>query len=131
MTVAVTTLRSTVAGVLDNPGVWQVFDHVPATLLPNAVYVSWDDPMLEPSNNDFNTVGPSANFKITMTVPLFDNLGNLNGIEDMIVGVFNKFANDNVLHIKIGTVSTPSVLTAGVAEMLVSEMTISCITSWS
>lgn len=131
MTVAVTTLRSTVAGVLSNPGVWQVFDHIPATLLPNSVYVSWDDPMLEPSNNDFNTVGPSANFKITMVVPLFDNLGNLNGIEDMLVGVFNKFANDNVLHIKIGNVSTPSVLSAGAAEMLVSEMTISCITSWS
>ena len=131
MTVAVTTLRSTVAGVLSNPGVWQVFDHIPATLLPNSVYVSWDDPMLEPSNNDFNTVGPSANFKITMVVPLFDNLGNLNGIEDMLVGVFNKFANDNVLHISIGNVSTPSVLNAGAAEMLVSEMTISLITSWS
>ena len=131
MTVAVTTLRSTVAGVLSNPGVWQVFDHIPATLLPNSVYVSWDDPMLEPSNNDFNTVGPSANFKITMVCPLFDNLGNLNGIEDMLVGVFNKFANDNTLHIKIGNVSTPSVLSAGAAEMLVSEMTISLITSWS
>jgi len=131
MTVAVTTLRSTVASVLSNPGVWQVFDHIPATLLPNSVYVSWDDPMLEPSNNDFNTVGPSANFKITMVVPLFDNLGNLNGIEDMLVGVFNKFANDNTLPIKIGNVSTPSVLSAGAAEMLVSEMTISLITSWS
>ena len=131
MTVAVTTLRSTVAGVLSNPGVWQVFDHIPATLLPNSVYVSWDDPMLEPSNNDFNTVGPSANFKITMVVPLFDNLGNLNGIEDMLVGVFNKFANDNTLHIKIGNISTPSVLSAGAAEMLVSEMTVSLITSWS
>jgi len=131
MTVAVTTLRSTVASVLSNPGVWQVFDHIPATLLPNSVYVSWDDPMLEPSNNDFNTVGPSANFKITMVVPLFDNLGNLNGIEDMLVGVFNKFANDNTLPIKIGNVSTPSVLSAGAAEMLVSEMTISLITTWS
>ena len=131
MTVAVTTLRSTVAGVLSNPEAWQVFDHIPATLLPNSVYVSWDDPMLEPSNNDFNTVGPSANFKITMVVPLFDNLGNLNGIESMLVGVFNKFANDNTLHIKIGNVSTPSVLNAGAAEMLVSEMTVSLITSWS
>jgi hypothetical protein len=131
MTVAVTTLRSTVATVLSNPGVWQVFDHIPATLLPNSVYISWDDPMLEPSNNDFNTVGPSANFKITMVLPLFDNLGNLNGIEDMLVGVFNKFANDETLHIKIGNVSTPSVLSAGAAEMLVSEMAISLITSWS
>jgi hypothetical protein len=66
-----------------------------------------------------------------MVVPLFDNLGNLNGIEDMLVGVFNKFANDNTLSIKIGNVSTPSVLSAGAAEMLVSEMTISLITSWS
>ena len=131
MTVAVTTLRSTIASVLSNPGVWQVFDHIPTTLQPNAVYVSWDDPMLDPSNNDFNTVGPSANFKITMVVPMFDNLGNLNGIEDMLVGVFNKFADDNILHIKIGSVSTPSVLSAGASEYLVSELSISTITTWS
>lgn len=131
MTVAVTTLRSTIASVLSNPGVWQTFDHIPTTLQPNAVYVSWDDPMLEPSNNDFNTVGPSANFKITMVVPMFDNLGNLNGIEDMLVGVFNKFADDDILHIKIGSVSTPSVLNAGASEYLVSELSISTMTTWS
>jgi len=131
MTVAVTTLRSTVAGVLANPGVWQVFDHVPATLLPNSVYVSWDDPMLEPSNNTYNTISPTANFKITMTVPLFDNLGNLNGIEDMLVGVFNKISNSSAISVRIGTVSTPSVLNAGSAEMLVSDMSIAILTSWS
>ena len=130
MTVPITTLRSTVATALANPTQWQVFDHVPATLLPNSVYVSWDDPMLEPSNNQYNTVGQTANFKITMTVPLFDNLGNLNGIETMLVGVFNTLAASS-LSVRVGNISTPSVLSAGSAEMLVSEMSIALITSWS
>ena len=131
MTVAVTTLRSTLAAVLDNPGVWSVYNHVPATLLPNSVYISWDDPMLEPTNNTYNTINPTANFKITMTVPLFDNLGNLNGIEDMLVGVFNKISNSTAISVRIGTVSTPSVLNAGSAEMLVSEMNLAILTTWS
>jgi hypothetical protein len=32
-----------------------------------------------------------ANFKIVMTVPLFDNEGNLNGIEDFVVSVFTHY----------------------------------------
>jgi len=51
MTVAVTTLRSTLATELTNSGVWQVFAFVPVTPIPNSVIIQWDDPMLEPPNN--------------------------------------------------------------------------------
>ncbi len=38
-----------------------------------------------------------ANFKIIMTVPMFDNQGNLQGIEDTIVAVFNKLAASSIV----------------------------------
>ena len=47
MTVAVTTLRSTLATALENAGVWQVFSFPPASPIANSVIINWDSPMLE------------------------------------------------------------------------------------
>lgn len=129
MTVAVTTLRSTLATALENAGVWQVFSFPPATPIAYSVIVQWDDPMLEPTNNTYGTVAPKANFKIIMIVPMYDNQGNLTNIEDMVVGVFNKLAATTALQISIGSVSAPSVLNG--IEMLQCELTLSIMTSWS
>ena len=100
MAVAVTTLRSTLAAALENAGVWQVFSFPPVTPIANSVILQWDDPMLEPSNSNYN-VAPKANFRIVMIVPMLDNSGNLEAIESMIVGVFNKIAA-STLKIEIG-----------------------------
>jgi hypothetical protein len=62
---------------------------------------------------------------------MFDNQGNLNGIEDMIVGVFNKLAASTTLKISVGNVSAPTVLSGVAGEMLTSEMSVSIMTSWS
>ena len=129
MTVAVTTLRTTLATALENAGVWQVFSFPPATPIAYSVIVQWDDPMLEPTNNTYGTVAPKANFKIMMIVPMYDNQGNLINIEDMVVGVFNKLAATTALQISIGSVSAPSVLNG--VEMLQCELTLSIMTSWS
>lgn len=129
MTVAVTTLRTTLATALENAGVWQVFSFPPATPIAYSVIVQWDDPMLEPTNNTYGTVAPKANFKIIMIVPMYDNQGNLINIEDMVVGVFNKLAATTALQISIGSVSAPSVLNG--VEMLQCELTLSIMTSWS
>ena len=129
MTVAVTTLRTTLATALENAGVWQVFSFPPATPIAYSVIVQWDDPMLEPTNNTYGTVAPKANFKIIMIVPMYDNQGNLINIEDMVVGVFNKLAATTALQISIGSVSAPSVLNG--VEMLQCELTLSVMTSWS
>jgi hypothetical protein len=131
MTVAVTTLRSTLATALENAGVWQVFAFPPATPIANSVIVQWDDPMLEPSNNIYATVAPKANFKIVMIVPMLDNQGNLIGIEDMLVGVFNKLYNASNLKISVGNVSAPTVLSGVAGEMLTAELSVSIMTSWS
>jgi hypothetical protein len=131
MTVAVTTLRSTLASALESAGEWSVFSFPPATPIANSVIVQPDDPYIEPSNNVYSTVAPKVNFKIVMIVPMFDNQGNLQGIENMVVGVFNKLATQTTLKLSVGNISAPSVLSAVAGEMLTSEMSVSIMTSWS
>ena len=130
MTAAITTLRSTIASALANAGVWQTFSFPPPTILANSVIVAPSDPYLEPNNNQHNTIAPTANFKIIITVPLFDNEGNLNGIEDALVGVFNKLAASSIVY-NVGAVSQPSVLNAASGDLLTCELSLSVLTTWS
>jgi hypothetical protein len=129
MTVAVTTLRSTIATALSNPAVWQVFSFPPASPLANSVVVEPDDPYIVPSNNQHITVAPLANFRIKLYLPLLDNQGSLASMEDFIVDVFTKLAA-STLNYNIGSVSGVSVdSTAG--DLLTTEIRVSILTSWS
>jgi hypothetical protein len=129
MTVAVTTLRSTIATALSNPAVWQVFSFPPASPLANSVVVEPDDPYIVPSNNQHITVAPLANFRIKLYLPLLDNQGSLMDMEEFIVGVFTKLAA-STLNYNIGSVSGVSVdTTAG--DLLTTEIRLSLLTSWS
>ena len=129
MTVAVTTLRSTIAQALDNPTVWQVFCFPPASPLACSVVVEPDDPYITPSNNQHITVAPLANFRLKLYLPLLDNQGSLENIETFAVAVFNKLA-DSSLNYNIGSVSGVSVdTTAG--DLLTAEIRLSILTSWS
>jgi hypothetical protein len=130
MPVALTTLRTTIATALVDNTKWQTFSFPPANVLANSVIVAPDDPYLEPNNNQHNTIAPKANFKIIITVPLFDNQGNLNGIEDALVGVFNKLAASSLVY-NVGAVSQPSVLSAASGELLTCELSLSVLTTWS
>lgn len=130
MTAAITTLRSTLATALVDNSKWQTFAFPPATVLANSVIVSPDDPYLTPNNNSQISISPLANFKIVMTVPLFDNEGNLNGIEDTVVGVFTKL-NASGLTYNVSAISAPSVLNAASGDLLSCEMSVSILTSWS
>lgn len=130
---AVTTLRQTLASVLTANTTYQVFAYPPATIQANSVIIIPDDPYLEPSNDSWASVGPTANFKLLITVPLFDNQGNLQGIEEAVVTMFNAlFAateNDTIAY-NVGTVSQPQVLNAASGDLLSCEMAISLITAW-
>ena len=131
---AVTTLRQTLATALAANTTYQVFAFPPATIQANSVIVVPDDPYLEPSNDSWATVGPTANFKLIITVPLFDNQGNLQGIEEAVVTMFNAlFAateNDTISY-NVGTVSQPQVLNVASGDLLSCEMAVSLVTSWS
>ena len=129
MTVAVTTLRSTIATALSNPTVWQVFSFPPASPLANSVVVEPDDPYIVPSNNQHITVAPLANFRLKLYLPLLDNQGSLQDMETFIVDVFTKLAASS-LNYNIGSVSGVSVdTTAG--DLLTTEIRLSILTSWS
>jgi hypothetical protein len=130
MTAPITTLRSTLATALVDNSKWQTFAFPPATVLANSVIVSPDDPYLTPNNNSQISISPMANFKIVMTVPLFDNEGNLNGIEDTVVGVFAKLAASSFVY-NVSAISAPSVLNAASGDLLSCEMSVSILTSWS
>ena len=130
MTTAITTLRTTLATALVDNSKWQTFAFPPATVLANSVIVSPDDPYLTPNNNSQISVSPLANFKIVMTVPLFDNEGNLNGIEDTVVGVFTKLNSSGLVY-NVSAISAPSVLNAASGDLLSCEMSVSILTSWS
>ena len=130
MPAAITTLRSTLATALTNAGVWSVFSFPPATLLANSVVVTPSDPYLTPSNNDEIAISPMANFKILITKPALDNQGNLAGMEDYILAVVTKLAASTLV-MNISAVSAPSIISAASGDLLVSEITINTLTSWS
>jgi hypothetical protein len=130
MPAAITTLRGTLATDLTNAGVWSVFSYPPATLLANAVVVTPGDPYIVPSNNDHITILPLANFKVLITKPALDNQGNLAGMEDYILAVVTKLANSS-LTLNISSISAPAIVNAQSGDLLVSEITVSILTSWS
>lgn len=127
---AITTLRSTIATALTDNTLYSVYAFPPASPLPNSVIITPSDPYIEPSNNQEAAVYPMANFKISIMVPLLDNEGNLNGIEEMMVAVFNKLAASSI-KFRIGAVSAPSVISLSQGDLLTCDISISTLTSWS
>jgi hypothetical protein len=130
MTAAITTLRATIANALANPNVWNTYSFPPPTITANSVIVAPADNYITPSNNSYAAISPLANLKIIMTVPMFDNQGNLQGIETMAVAVFNKLAASS-LKLNIGAMSAPSVLEVQSGSLLTADFSISLLTSWS
>ena len=127
---AITTLRGTLATALASASTWSVFSFPPANVLANSCIISPDDPYIVPSNDGYITVAPLVNFKITLTKPLFDNQGNLNGMEDYILELFNKLAASTIKY-TVGDVSAPAVMTAQSGEILAVDVRISILSSWS
>ena len=130
MTTSITSLRATLATALSNDGVWSTYSFPPASPIANSVIISPDDPYIDPQNNQYSSISPQANFKITMIVPLFDNQGNLGDIESLIVAVFNKLSA-STLSVIVQSVSAPTTSPNDTGQMLMSELSISILTSWS
>jgi hypothetical protein len=131
---AISTLRKDLGEALQANTTYQVFIYPPATIQANSVIIVPDDPYIVPSNDSWASVGPTVNFKLLITVPLFDNQGNLIGIEEAVVTMFNALANatsSGAIAYNVGTVSQPQVLNAASGDLLSCEMAISLVTSWS
>jgi hypothetical protein len=130
MTTPITTLRTTLATALVDNSKYQVFAFPPPTVLANSVIVSPDNPYITPTNNSQISISPMANFKLVITCPLFDNEGNLNGIEDFVARVFTKLSASALVY-NVSAISAPSVLNAASGDLLSCEMSVSILTSWS
>jgi hypothetical protein len=127
---AISTLRAGIAAALVDNTKYSVFAFPPATPIANSVIISPADPYITPSNGWHATISPMANFTISVMVPLLDNEGNLNGIEDNIVRVFNKLATSSYTY-NVTEVSAPAVLSAVSGDLLTCNINISVLTSWS
>jgi hypothetical protein len=127
---AITTLRSSIAAALTDNTKWSVFSYPPATPIANSVIVSPADPYITPTNNDRTSVAPLANFQISILVPLLDNQGNLAGIEDDVVRVFQLLEASSIVF-NVGSVSAPAVLNLPTGDLLTCNVQISTLTEWS
>jgi len=129
MPAPITTLRTTIASALADAS-YSTFAYPPSTILANSCVVAPADPYLTPSNNSQAGISPMANFKIIVTIPMFDNEGNLQGIETTFCTVFNKLAASAIVF-NVTSVSAPSVLSVASGDLLTVDLQISVLTSWS
>jgi len=127
---AITTLRTAIATALVDNSLYQVFSFPPASPIPNSVIVTPDDPYITPTNNDYTSIAPLANFKLSIIVPLLDNQGNLAGIEADVVRVFQLLEASSIVF-NVGTVSAPSVISVPSGDLLTCDIAISTLTEWS
>jgi len=127
---AITTLRASIASALTDNTKWSVFSFPPATPIANSLIVSPADPYITPTNNDRTSVAPLANFTLTILVPLLDNQGNLAGIEDDVVRVF-QLLDASTIVFNVGSVSSPKVLNLPTGDLLSVDLSLSTLTEWS
>ena len=129
MPAPITTLRETIAAAIDAPNSYSTFSFPPPTIIANSVIVSPAEPYLTPSNNDYIGISPLANFRIICNVPMFDNQGNLQGIETLVCAVVKKLANSSIV-MNIGSVSAPTILSVQSGDLLTVDLNISVLSSW-
>lgn len=127
---AITTLRTSIASALTDNSLYSVFSFPPATPIANSLIVTPADPYIVPTNNDYTSIAPMANFTISILVPLLDNQGNLAGIEADVVRVFALLEASSIVF-NVGSVSAPSVLTIATGDLLTCDIAISTLTEWS
>ncbi len=130
MSTPITTLRTTLATALVDNTRYQVFAFPPSVVLANSVIVSPADEYITPNNNGQIAISPMANFRLIIVAPLYDNEGNLNGIEDFVCRVFAKLAASSLVY-NVSAISAPSILNAASGDLLSCEMSVSILTSWS
>jgi hypothetical protein len=127
---AITTLRTSIASALADNTKYSVYAFPPATPVANSLILTPADPYIIPTNNDRTAVAPMAMFRLQILVPLLDNQGNLAGMEDDIVRVFQLLDSSSIVF-NVGSVSAPSVMTIASGDLLVCDLAISTLTEWS
>jgi len=126
---AITTLRSSIASALTDNTKWSVFSYPPASPIANSVIISPADPYITPTNNDYTAIAPLANFTLSILVPLLDNQGNLAGIEDDIVRIFQLLEASSIVF-NVGSGSGRAGLSRPTGDLLSCTIQVSTLTEW-
>ena len=128
---AITTLRTTIANALVDNTKYSTFAFPPATPIANSVVVAPSSgEYLVPSNNQWATISPMANLELRLYVPLLDNQGNLQGIEEIMVAVFNKLAASTI-KFNVGAVTNVGSIETAAGDFLTATINISTLTEWT
>jgi hypothetical protein len=128
---AITTLRTTIANAIVDDTKYSTFAFPPASPVANSVVVAPSNgDYIVPNNNQWATIAPLANFEIRIYLPLLDNQGNLAGIEDTMVAVFNKLAASSI-KFNVGSVSNLGTIDTESGTLLTATINISTLTEWS
>ena len=127
---AITTLRTSIAAALADNTKYSVYAFPPATPVANSLILTPADPYIIPTNNDRTAVAPMAMFRLQILVPMLDNAGNLAGMEDDIVRVFQLLDASSIVF-NVGSVSAPSIMSIESGNLLVCDLAISTLTEWS
>ena len=128
---AITTLRTTIANAIVDDTKYSTFAFPPASPVANSVVVAPSNgEYIVPNNNQWATIAPMANFELRIYLPLLDNQGNLAGIEDTMVAVFNKLAASSI-KFNVGSVSNLGTIDTESGTLLTATINISTLTEWS
>jgi hypothetical protein len=130
MTAAVTTVRQAIAAVLENPTEWNTYSYVPASPTANSVVLQPADPYVTSNNNSHLSIQPMFHFIVTCIVPMLDNQGSLDAIEQLAFDVWATLAGDETHVYNIGGISAPTLL-GDAGNMLAVEMTVDLVGSWT
>jgi hypothetical protein len=128
---AITTLRTTIANAIVDNTKYSTFAFPPASPVANSVVVAPSSgEYIVPNNNQWATIAPLANFELRIFMPLLDNQGNLAGIEDTLVAVFNKLAASSI-KFNVGSVTNLGTIDTEQGTLLTATINISTLTEWS
>ena len=128
---AITTLRASIASAIQDDTRYSTFSFPPQTIIANSVVVApAQGEYLTPNNNQYANISPMAHLEIRLYVPLLDNQGNLSGIEDLMVAVFNKLAASTI-HLNVGAVTGVGSIETPAGDFLTATINISTLTEWS
>jgi hypothetical protein len=120
------TLRTALATAIANPSVWSTYSFPPPQVTANSCSIVPDDPYVQPTNNG-SLLSLTVRFKIEMAIPLFDNQGNLAGIETMLQALVPLIPTTY----NISSISQPRVMSLPSGDLLTCDVSIETITSWS
>jgi len=120
------TLRTALATSIANPSVWSTYSFPPPQVTANSCSIVPDDPYVQPTNNG-SLLSLTVRFKIEMAIPLFDNQGNLAGIETMLQALIPLIPTTY----NISSISQPRVMSLPSGDLLTCDVSLETITSWS